>query len=129
MLSRIKNERGFALTETVLLCIIAVAMASVAFATQAATRAQNSTAARIGAVFLAQEQMAALSEKASAEGLPEGSSPWLGEDGDLTLNNCVYSVSTMVSPAGTNVWHAQVTVGWHINGKKYEETFEREFVR
>ena len=112
--------------ETVLLCIIVVAMASAAHVARTAERAGQAAAAQTGAVFLAQLQTAALTEKAKNGELTEGTLPWQGDINDLNLNGIAYTAQTKVA-AINNARYATVTVKYTLNGKEYAEEFERIF--
>ncbi len=121
----VRDEKGFALTETVLLSIVVVALAGTALVLQTATNARQRAAAQATAIFLGQTQAAALLEKSVADELATGALPWQGESADLTANGIAYAADTQVVAAADGAKYATITIRYTLNNKQYAEIFER----
>ena len=120
------GERAFALLETIILSMVVVGLLGLAMAMQTAVKTKVTAAAQIGAVFLAQEQMASLKERHQNGELSAGNVEWLGEKSDLSLNGTAYAVETTLAANGTG-FRGTVVVSYAAGGTNHEERFERLF--
>ena len=120
--SVLRNERGFLLLNVIFLMLITSFAAMILL--NAATRARNPHATlRLTAIYLAQEQLAMLEDRAHSGEQISGSYLFLGEASDLKSYNfrespdntkpIEFTVETQVSGSG-NLRNATVIVTWKV---------------
>ena len=121
------DDKGFFLLETLLLCLILMALSGVFTAYRCSERMHEDNKAHIAAVFLAGEQMAYVMEKGSEGKLRPGDLEWLGAEDALSMNRKRYEARTEISvlEEDTAFFRIRVTILWEQSGKRRQVHFER----
>lgn len=125
----INNERGFALLNVIFLTMITSFAAMILL--NAAPRVKNpQPTLRLTALYLAEEQLAYLENKAANGELTASSYDFLGDPSELTINNfsekisITFDMETTVTESG-NLRKATVIVSWTFGGKNSKIETER----
>lgn len=126
--NRRKPETGFFLMETVVLGIIVLAVAAVMQLYPQAAALSAGEGTRQGAVFLARQQLAYVSQKADAQKQLPAEISWQGETSDLQRGNTSYRVTTTCQPSDTGVYTVTVEVNWQNRGRDAALTLKKEVI-
>lgn len=118
---RRSGERGFLLTEALVLAFLVIAAAGAYGVFAVAYRNAASGGESICADYLAREELAYLEA-----GTFSGSVGWLGPAGENRQNGIEYNVTAEVSAAAAGTKRAEVAVTWR---RKDGRTGERHLVR
>lgn len=123
------KQQGYILLEVVVLSVVVLAMATSLHLFRQAQVVMQQDSARLAGVFLAQEEMARLEWAMDQDSLAEGQYGWLGEAGLLTQENASFAVAASVRVETADIWRAQVSVDWQVNGKAGALSYERLLCR
>lgn len=123
-----KDERGFALLETLLLSFILVGFSAIIYSFHLAVQTEKILQVRTEALFLAEEEMAYLISMRDDGELTEGNYDFLGETTEV--NNIDYIVKADVKKHAENddFLIAKVSVKWKIFHLERELHLERLIV-
>lgn len=128
MLRKYKNEKGFALLETIVLSFILVGLSAVVYSFHTAVKTEKILNTRAQALYLAEEEFAYLLDKREKGELHEGNYDFLGETTEL--NNVKFNVNADVKKdLNHNILTAKVTVKWNVFQKERELKLERLIVK
>ena len=121
-----KNEQGFLLMETLLICLVILSLSGVFLAYRLSGQMYRVNRSRITALYLAQEQMAYAVELGAEGNLKSGELPWLKGDQKLSVNGQTYCAHTeSTEEAGEGFYLVKVTLEWDQFGKKKEMELHR----
>ena len=114
--------------ETIVLGIIVLAVAAVMQLYPQAAALSTGEGTRQGAVFLAREQLAYVSQKANTQKQLPAEIPWRGEASDLRRGDTEYRVTTTCQSSDAGSYTVTVEVRWQNRGRDAELTLKKEVI-
>jgi hypothetical protein len=123
MKRKMMNQRGFFLLETVFVGLILLAVSAFLGACRVGSQAQETSAMRVTAAFLAQKQLAFIQGDKTLR-IKNGDISWLGlgEESKITKNGTIFEVRTRLSKVSdtSELKQIEVKVQWQERKKENE---------